>query len=406
MQVRRGKFITKFLEYAGGMGLAQVVSLLLMPLIARLYGPAEMGVYAVYLAISSIIGNVASLRFDIAVVIAESEDEARRLVWSGFVFSTLMGAGVAVVLSLVIQAFALNFGPLFVPMTALSVVFLGITQSLVGWHNRLHHYRRLSTRNTLERVMALGLAIVLSHHATGMNGLIVGQSVGFIFSAVFLLSTSKLGFSRGGFEAWKKTVVRYSDFPRKNLFTNLLNTFSIFGPSLLFAGFFARQGAGSYSLASRMLEMPITLIGNTFQTVYYPHVRGKSQTQRRSLFKRSLSILLLAGIPPVLVLMFWGESLFLMVFGPLWAEAGRTAVWLAPLTLVRIAYVSQSPLLLVNRKLNLELWISLSQCLAQVGGFFIGYALSGNFQQSVAWMAGLGIVTGVTGLLAIGRTLR
>ncbi|HET9645323.1 MAG TPA: polysaccharide biosynthesis protein, partial [Burkholderiaceae bacterium] len=63
---------------AGGV-LAQLVPLLLGPLLTRVYGPAEFGTYHLFSAVAANIGVVACARYEFALPLARDEDEADNL---------------------------------------------------------------------------------------------------------------------------------------------------------------------------------------------------------------------------------------------------------------------------------------------------------------------------------------
>src|SRR4051812_6530850 len=66
-----------------GMGglVLQAANLAALPVISRLYGSADIGIWAIWLGAATIVGTVASLRYELGIVVARSEAEADALVW-------------------------------------------------------------------------------------------------------------------------------------------------------------------------------------------------------------------------------------------------------------------------------------------------------------------------------------
>src|SRR6056297_1720284 len=62
-----------------GNGLSQVIAVLLTPVVARFFTPAEIGVYAFLLSIVMVFSNIASGRYEQAIVVAEDEIEVINL---------------------------------------------------------------------------------------------------------------------------------------------------------------------------------------------------------------------------------------------------------------------------------------------------------------------------------------
>lgn len=84
-------FRRQFIELASGSTLAQIFSFLLMPIVSRIYAPDEMGDYGLYVAISSIAGLLSTLRLDLAIILADENEEASGLLWLAISLSILAG---------------------------------------------------------------------------------------------------------------------------------------------------------------------------------------------------------------------------------------------------------------------------------------------------------------------------
>ena len=63
-----------------GTASGQLVSILLSPILTRLYSPQQFGVLSVYIAVVSILAVIASLRYELTIPLASSDDDAINLV--------------------------------------------------------------------------------------------------------------------------------------------------------------------------------------------------------------------------------------------------------------------------------------------------------------------------------------
>ncbi len=364
--------------------MAQLASLLLMPLLSRLYSPEEFGTFAVYYALSTVFGLISTLRFDVTIVLAKDENEAAHLVWLSLTICALMTVltGIAMALGAWWDLSAyLSFR--LIPATLTSVLAYGIIQTLINWHSRQQSFEVLGFRNVAERVLTLGSGIGFALIGWHELGLVLAQTLGLGLSVLYLFSKTKLRYSDNDHSTWRQLVKRYADFPSRQLFSTLLSTGAGQLLSLLFAHFFSRADLGQYSLATRVLEAPINLIANTFSTVYYQTVASRSLAERQRLFLRSLKGLGLAFAGPILLLALTGPWLFSWIFGANWVIAGMLAQVLSVLTLFRLLFISQSSVLLIQRRLTIDLWISAFMFAAQVGGFALGLVYFGTMQGCV-----------------------
>ena len=66
-------FATDTLKLVTGTTLAQIISVLASPLVTRLYGPEAYGLLALFNLITSIIGVIACMRYELAIMLPKIE---------------------------------------------------------------------------------------------------------------------------------------------------------------------------------------------------------------------------------------------------------------------------------------------------------------------------------------------
>ena len=67
------------LTLISGSGLAQVVTLLSLPILTRLYQPEEFGILAVFLAALAVMTVAINGGYDMALMLPEKDEEARKI---------------------------------------------------------------------------------------------------------------------------------------------------------------------------------------------------------------------------------------------------------------------------------------------------------------------------------------
>ena len=292
------------------------------------------------------------------------------------------------------------------PAITVSTLAIGMIQTLLNWHSRRQAFQVLGFRNVAERVLTLAAGLLLAFLGWQTGGLLYAQTLGLCLSALYLFVKADLPTGARSNVAWPVLIRRYSDFPLRHLPSTLLSAGAGQIVALLFARFFTREQLGQYNLASRILEAPITLVANTFSTVYYQTISQRGASEQRRLFFHTLKFMSLLFSVPILALALAGPLLFSWIFGANWAIAGSLAQILGILTLFRLFFVSQSSLLLVQRKLNTDLWISVLLFASQVGGFALGYATFGTIYSCIFLISALGATVYIFGLYKIFTVLR
>ena len=79
------KFNSEYLQnisiVAAGSIFAQLVGVILAPIISRLYGPDAFGEFSLFLSIVTILEVVVCLKYDMAIVLPQDDETAGKLFW-------------------------------------------------------------------------------------------------------------------------------------------------------------------------------------------------------------------------------------------------------------------------------------------------------------------------------------
>ena len=59
-----------------GTTLSQAVPIAIMPILTRIYTPEDFGLYAIYGAIITILGTIASGRYELAILLPDKDEDA------------------------------------------------------------------------------------------------------------------------------------------------------------------------------------------------------------------------------------------------------------------------------------------------------------------------------------------
>src|SRR5687767_8086459 len=87
----RRQYLRHFMVLFSGTAAAQLVNLASYPFLARLYTPADFGVFAMFVAVSAIPGAIACGRFDLAVPTAPRAGRFA-ILWLCVAIAVAMGA--------------------------------------------------------------------------------------------------------------------------------------------------------------------------------------------------------------------------------------------------------------------------------------------------------------------------
>jgi O-antigen/teichoic acid export membrane protein len=361
----------------------QGLVILAYPLLTRLYSPAEFGLLTVFTSVVSMIAIVATASLEAAVPLPVEDRDAAAVAWGslGCVAAT---AAITSLVALVAAA----------PLTALlgapqlaayawlagpTVLALGAYTVLSRWMIRDRSYGALGRRNALQGIGQVAPQLGLGLAGAGPIGLLVGLGCGRLVALGGLLSgRGLLRQPWPSMAALRAAVRRYRNFPLLALPSTFLNSAGLEIPLLLISAAYGDVRAGLLGLTVRVVSGPLTIVGQAVYNVFTGEssaaIREPQAAMGRNV-RSSVRRLLLAGLLPAAVLMAVGPSLFALVFGPQWSEAGEYARLLAPAYLAQFAIVPVSATLFILERQGQELgWTALRLVLTTAGPVACGLA--------------------------------
>lgn len=317
--------------------MGQSIVILASPLLTRLYSPEDFGLLAVYAGLLGILATVASLRYQLAIPLPESDEEAAHVVVLGLV----VVLGITALSTLIVGFFggplaeALNTPSLapYLWLLPVGLLLTGIYQVLQYWAIRTKAFSALARTKVTQ---AIGMVTVqLGAYTVGPLALLLGQIAG---QAAGSTSIGSLAVQRhwSVFRAVRlrgigKAANRYRRFPIYSSWTGAFNAAGSQLPPVLLAALFNPAAAGIYVLAHRVLAMPMKLLGRAIADVFYASATdARRNDQLAPLVAGIHEKLAHIAMPPALILVLAGPQLFALVFGEGWRQAGEFAQWMAP----------------------------------------------------------------------------
>ncbi len=342
----------------------QMVSILLSPVLTRLYSPQQFGVLSVYTALLSILVVVASLRYELTLPIATSDEDAINLV--ALCVCVLIGTTTAIGIAAygfpesllkalwptpINSAYVASYRGLFV------VGFL----CLGGYYVALYLATREGAFQAIARtrlyqgvvgpISQIGLALLGAGAPGLLIGSILGQSAG-TFGLFQRLLRSRGSLS--GMVSWRRMwrlAKRYRRFPLIASWAALID--SAGGSQLLYllvSVAYSARIAGFIFLAERVVARPLSLVGTSVLQVFMGEA-GKTAAndpaKLRMRFRQVVSRQFLLALVWIAASNIVAALVFPKVFGPQWGDA---VVYLQAMSL---GYLAQAIVLPVFHTLQL-----------------------------------------------------
>lgn len=398
----------QFFSLATGVLAANLLSLATMPILTRWYPVEAFGVFAVFWALSTLIGLFSTLRLEVAIPTIHTEEDAQTIARVALLCAVAVATTFLLVWSFtpLPQLLKIPFDPRFGLYVALCAIGNAILQIQNQIAIKLGHMRALSLRNLIEKLIAVGGSLLLA--GLPMQGLILAQLCGVMNAALYLVAanraTGALNFlvlpSTAG-----RIVNAYRDYPLKHAPATAFNVLAGQLTPVLFSTLFSVQALGFYSLAQRLIDAPNAILNSALSVIYYKRVLTAPREDLRRLYWRMLRWLGLGMIAPLALVGLFASPLMVVVFGEAWEPSALYLALLLPLLYFRVLFTVGQTLLLALRRLSEDLWISVALFIATLGGILAANALFGTLEAAVAMTSAWTALAYLFGLFLIHRSL-
>lgn len=366
-----------------GTTLAQLIPILITPILTRIYTPAEFGVLGLYISIISVLSVIITGRYDMAIMLPQKKDEAIDVL----ILSLIIAIITSSILFTVSLFFKFQLSAIFsdgditeyLILVPLSLLFLGIYQSFNHWNNREKQYKRLATNRIFQSASLNGSQLFLGFMAGGVNGLVIGQVLGLVIASVRLVYLTVKGnlhfLLNFNFRNLKNVAIKYREFPLYSTWSSLFNVISLHLPVFLFTGNFTKTIVGYYTTSNKLLNLPMNILGNSVSQVFYQQAARFYEHNihdLRRLTTKTLRSLLIIGLIPMGIIWGFGDILFKFFLGSKWELAGQYARLLSPSLLIVFCTSAITSLYLIYRKQRIYLMFDFLLLMARICGLVVG----------------------------------
>lgn len=331
----KSSFAKDVLKMASAPLCTQILGVILMPIITRLYIPDSYGTFQLFASIVTPIVAFVSLGYNDSIILPKKDEVASNLLCISLMFTatiTLLtvffiwfGSSSGVILKW-LKAPELESYLWLIPVT---VFVSGLYLSFSSWNVRNRRFSRIAASRISNAVVNKTVLIGAGFSGFATSGsLIVGRITG-LMAASFIL----------GLRIWKENALlfkrsirwaniaqgmkRYRKFPMYNLWINLIGRLTTTVVIFLLSFYFSKTVIGYYGLGLVVLTLPTTFIAGSIGEVFYQRgARARDDGTNALLVERLFKQMARLGILLFLVLGIAGEDIFSFVFGANWAEAG------------------------------------------------------------------------------------
>ena len=328
---------------------AQLIGVLLAPLITRIYTPEEYGIFILYSSLLGMLTVLGTLRYEEAIPIAEDEEKAINVLTLCLIILITLTGGIGLFLlgfkETVLTLFENQLLTNYIHFLPLGIFLSGFYNLLVQWTIRRKNFNLISRTKVTQSFLGNFMKLILGFVEVGAVGLIggtiLGQSGGITTLFAQIWKKERHLFKKISIQKIRWSAKRYKKFPVYGAPSQFLNSAGLQLPTLFITAMYGGHVIGLFGLANNIVNLPMFLIGNAISDVFYGEAAsiGKRNPQAlKELSMRLFKKLVLLGLLPFLILFLFGPFVFSLVLGTDWYEAGVYARILAVLAFSRLIF--------------------------------------------------------------------
>ena len=252
-----------------GQIIIQVISFFVGFIITRLYLPEQIGVYSLFIGITTILTIISTGRYDAAIVVEEDDGKVKSLLVLSLIISLFFNSALFIFLYFFSEHLmgyfnidSLGKWILLIPFT----VFVGsVIKTTQFYFNRYAKYTEMKNSDIIKSAVNSSFSVGLGLLKFLDVGLILANIIGSVFSTLFLLLKLPAKFWKGissscALIKLKSVALKYKNYLTLYSLSGLLNAIVSNGTPLFIIYFFSEKLAGYYFMAEKIISIAIGLI--------------------------------------------------------------------------------------------------------------------------------------------------
>lgn len=362
------------MKILGGTFVAQLILILSIPLVTRLYSPENFGDFAVFMGVLGGLGVVASYRYELVIAGIRKDIYASVTLKVVIVLCSLNAILITIFL-LFLMFTEFVYIDLFFILLPISFLINGLFQALIITSLRESKINIVSIIKIIQSVILISSQIILDEF--GSFGLCLAQLISVSVGLIITLYVCRDAITRNK----KITRKKFFYVLKKNIeclkFSSpaaFLNAAGMHMPVLLLSYFFSPLYAGLYAVATRILLTPANLVTNAISKVLLSEAKEfHDKYYINTIFKKNIKLQLSLIIPPLIVVCFINEEFFSYLLGEQWLGISSLVKYFAPWVL--LSFLSNPCLIVLETtgKQKVILFFQACMLIVRFLSIYIGY---------------------------------
>lgn len=370
---------------------SQIVWMLAMMILARMYAPENFATYQIFISTMNIFAIFATARYEMAIIVPKYRWQATKIL--------VLALSISITTFVVMEFCIISGGAVYTKFYSnyddiwnylpISVLLICMYNSFYHWNVREKNYVLLSVVAFIFPVFYLGLSVIMKKIWEIENGLIfafiLSRLVEVLILLFFYVKGNKEYISKYKYISLKKCAKEYVNFPRYMIMGGFVETFSSSLPVYLLNYFWGKDIAGYYTIAMQALAAPAALVAKSVGDVFRQHIGEMySHCQNcKAFFDKNLLLLSKTALALAMCIILFAPYAYALVFGDNWYYSGELSRYMILGVCLSIIASPLSNIYVVSYNQKIYLVIQMLYLLSNFTGIIIGKIFWDSVELSI-----------------------
>ncbi len=400
----RSAGVRNFAKLLSANVVAQLIGLLVYPVLTRLYTPDDFGLLNLFLSIAGVLVILATAEYQYAIVLPKDDKRATAVCQVGLL--VLCGVVALVLLSVpfsrpIARLFNTPSLAYYYWLMPFYVAVSGLWILLNYYYTRQRQFGRISRYQLSQSVLNAGAKMSFGFAGVLHSGLLLSTVLAPLCSiAMSIAAAWKHGLRQLlhiDREECRTAAREYANFPKYSLPRALVNNLSGALPSLLLTPFFGLANLGFWGMALTLAFRPLNMISQSLYQVLFENTahRVNQRLTIRPTILRFLCLTLAVAIPCFTALYFVLPVLTRWLLGAEWEISGLYIRVMLPWLLMSVLVAPICFLSDIFKKQKIGLYLEVLLIVLRLLGLGMGIWQHSFFYAIAGYSIAGAIVIGV-----------
>ena len=375
-QILQSGFLRDNFRLLSGSVFSQVIAIIFIPIIGKLFSPQDFGDFSLVMATISIIVIISTLQLERAILIAESNAEAIYIISLILISSVFISVIYLLISSILVELGieSKTISILFKYRNVIPVIVLSLTtlSCYNEWSFRCSNYFNVNVSKISSSLFINVSKLFFGYYLITNSGLIYGEFFGrliYLFLIIYYMIYKNLNyFKKVNLKGLVRVSKRYRNIIKHSTLSAIINSIGGQFPIFLLSIYYSKEDLGFFVMSLSVLSVPASLVSNSIKDTFRKKIfeLSNSQMSYEWFFRKILTYLVVFLLLLFPVLYICLPHIFELILGKRWILSGHYSQLMLPMIMFSFLANSLSSVVVIAQQTIWDLKIQLVYLISTV----------------------------------------